>query len=64
MSSKDDAVESATKEEQLYYSRTGARELPMTLAETIERLGGKSRPAQGWWPSSWPASRRNAAANR
>lgn len=34
------AVESAVKDEVLWYSRTGAREMPLALAEDIERQGG------------------------
>ncbi|MFQ5460773.1 MAG: FAD-dependent oxidoreductase, partial [Anaerolineae bacterium] len=34
------AVESALREETLWYSPTGARELPMTLAQAIEADGG------------------------
>jgi protoporphyrinogen oxidase len=37
---KDAAVESAVKEEVLWYSHTGAREMPLALAEDIRRQGG------------------------
>lgn len=36
----DAAVESALKEETLWYSRTGAREMPLALADRIRRDGG------------------------
>ncbi len=37
----DAAVESALKEETLWYSRTGAREMPLALAHQIRRDGGR-----------------------
>lgn len=37
------AVESALADETLYYARTGARELPMALADAIARAGGEVR---------------------
>ena len=38
---KGAAVESAVAEETLYYSRTGSREMPMSLAEYVEAQGGR-----------------------
>jgi protoporphyrinogen oxidase len=37
---KDAAVESAVKDEVLWYSRSGAREMPLALAEDVARQGG------------------------
>ena len=46
---KEAAAESAVKEEVLWYSRTGAREMPLALAEDIRRRAARCAWGAPWW---------------